>query len=56
MTKRELAQYIEEFVDAQDDTNKDEWYGTEKDFADAIMTNFKIWLNIDKFGRDRGEG
>lgn len=44
MTKGELIQAINEFIANEDDTNKDESYGTNKDESESVMERFKSFL------------
>lgn len=44
MTKKQLVELIEAFVSDQDDTIKDEWYGTNRDHCETVMEWFKVYI------------
>lgn len=48
MTKKELKQRMLEYINRQSDFDKDEWYGTQRDFVESVLTEFAR----DEFGMD----
>ncbi len=44
MTKKQLQTEINNFLALQDDQQKDEWYGTDKDFYEEALTHFMEYL------------
>lgn len=44
MTNIELAKMLQEFVDSQNDSDKDEWYGTNKDYAEWAIDGFVNYM------------
>jgi hypothetical protein len=48
MTKKELKLKLIEFVESQQDYDKDEFYGTDKDMAEFIMDKFMEYMRIEK--------
>jgi hypothetical protein len=46
MTKKDLAKKMKEFIDSQNDTLKDEWWGTDRILKGAIIEEFAETLGI----------
>jgi hypothetical protein len=44
MTNKQLVQLMDAFVKAENDTDKDEWYGTNREIARDIMQQFALFL------------
>ena len=45
MTNKELSGYMQEFINLQNDREKDEWYCTKKDITEGEMEAFCEFLN-----------
>ena len=48
MTNERLKELLKEFVDEQDDTEKDEWWMTDRDLYEVVINNFKDFLRSKK--------
>ena len=46
MTKKELTKRIQEFIDLQDDSSKDEWWCTNRYLYDYVLREFAATLGI----------
>jgi hypothetical protein len=46
MTKKELLTKIEEFIELQDEHNRDDWYVTEQEMAQHVLYGFANHLGI----------
>lgn len=47
ITEQQLADMIVAFVEAQDRDTWDDWSGTQRDYASAIMTDFCQFIGLD---------
>lgn len=46
MTKKELAQAIKDFIATQDSTSKNEWYCTQSEMAEEVLTEFATYIKL----------
>lgn len=46
MTMEELAQAIKDFIATQDNISKSEWWCTQSDIAEEVLTEFAKYLKI----------
>lgn len=44
MTNKELKIFIDEFINNQDDSSKDEWWVTDKQYHEGTMHEFILFL------------
>jgi hypothetical protein len=44
MTKGEFNKKVKEFLQTQDDFDKDEWYATDKDMAEEVTNKLRKFM------------
>jgi hypothetical protein len=47
MTKAELKKKMEDFIQSQDNRDRDEAYGTDRTFAISVLKEFAETINIE---------
>lgn len=52
MTKTQLRQQINEFINSRDSSYPNEWYCTEQKLVADIMRDFSAWIELGRLDKD----